>query len=241
LLRQFCILSMPDPSAKSLFNIYQVQLGRFFSEHEFNIDVKANLQPVVLSSIVMFYRVVINLLPTPSKSHYVFNLRDLTKLIKGIMQANSIVIVSKENLCNLFAHECVRVFNDRLICKEDNEIFYTNLCETIADYFKISFRNPFKPWLTEKKYGNHQQQQDKEIAAAETGSAMTTTSSLDEALGEFLIYGDFMKNEDRIYQSINNWKQLVSVLSEYQMRSFMAGHAAKQIVFFKEAVEHICR
>jgi dynein heavy chain len=228
---------MPDPSAKSLFNIYQVQLGRFFSEHEFNIDVKANLQPVVLSSIVMYYRVVINLLPTPSKSHYVFNLRDLTKLIKGIMQANSIVIVSKENLCNLFAHECVRVFNDRLICKEDNEIFYTNLCETIADYFKIAFRNPFKPWLTEKKYPL----QDKEIAMAETASTTTTTSSLDESFTDFLIYGDFMKNEERLYQSLNNWKQLVSVLSEYQMRSFMAGHAAKQIVFFKEAVEHICR
>ena len=228
---------MPDPSAKSLFNIYQVQLGRFFSEHEFNIDVKANLQPVVLSSIVMYYRVVINLLPTPSKSHYVFNLRDLTKLIKGIMQANSIVIVSKENLCNLFAHECVRVFNDRLICKEDNEIFYTNLCETIADYFKIAFRNPFKPWLTEKKYPL----QEKEIAMAETTSTSTTASSLDESLNDFLIYGDFMKNEERLYQSLNNWKQLVSVLSEYQMRSFMAGHAAKQIVFFKEAVEHICR
>ena len=228
---------MPDPSAKSLFNIYQVQLGRFFSEHEFNIDVKANLQPVVLSSIVMYYRVVINLLPTPSKSHYVFNLRDLTKLIKGIMQANSIVIVSKENLCNLFAHECVRVFNDRLICKEDNEIFYTNLCETIADYFKIAFRNPFKPWLTEKKYPL----QEKEIAMAETTSTSTTASSLDESLNDFLIYGDFMKNEERLYQSLNNWKQLVSVLSEYQMRSFMAGNAAKQIVFFKEAVQHICR
>ena len=53
--------------------------------------------------------------------------------------------------------------------------------------------------------------------------------------------GDFMKNEERVYQSLSNWKQLISVLSEYQMRSYMAGHAAKQIVFFKEAVEHICR
>ena len=225
---------MPDPSARSLFNIYQVQLGRFFSDHEFNVDVKANLIPVVLSSIVMYYRVAINLLPTPSKSHYVFNLRDLTKLIKGIMQANSIVIVSKENLCNLFAHECIRVFNDRLICREDNEIFYTNMCETITDYFKITFRNPFKPWLTDKKSALNAQERD-------NATEVSTTSSDDTNLSDFLIYGDFMKNEERVYQPLNSWKQLVSVLSEYQMRSNMAGHAAKQIVFFKEAVEHICR
>ncbi len=56
-----------------------------------------------------------------------------------------------------------------------------------------------------------------------------------------VLYGDFIKNDERIYQPLRNWKQLVSVLSEYQMRSNMAGHVTKQIVFFKEAVEHICR
>ncbi len=49
------------------------------------------------------------------------------------------------------------------------------------------------------------------------------------------------KNDERIYQPLRNWRQLISVLSEYQMRSNMAGHVTKQIVFFKEAVEHICR
>lgn len=57
-----------------------------------------------------------------------------------------------------------------------------------------------------------------------------------------VLYGDFMKNDDRVYQPLTNWKQLVSVLSEYQMRSNMSGSAAsKHLVFFKEAVEHVCR
>jgi dynein heavy chain len=56
-----------------------------------------------------------------------------------------------------------------------------------------------------------------------------------------LLYGDFLKNDDRVYQPLSNWKQLESVLSEYQMRSNMSGHATKQIVFFKKAIEHVCR
>jgi dynein heavy chain len=51
-----------------------------------------------------------------------------------------------------------------------------------------------------------------------------------------------MKSDDRVYQPLKNWKQLVSVLSDYQMRSNMSGNAAnKHLVFFKEAVEHVCR
>lgn len=208
---------MPDPSARSLFNIYQVQLGRFFAENEFNVDVKSTLQAIVSASIVIYYRTFINMLPTPSKSHYIFNLRDLSKLIKGLQQASSTVIITRENLVDLFAHEAIRVFSDRLIAKQDLELFYTHLNETMQDYFKISFNK-----------------------ANPTNKASPQTAMLDES--DNILYADFMKNDDRIYQPLNNWKQLVSVLSEYQMRSNMSGHAStKQIVFFKEAVEHVVR
>ena len=77
------------------------------------------------------------MLPTPSKSHYIFNLRDLSKLIRGLMQANSSVVITKEALVDLFAHECIRVFNDRFITSEDNRTFYEHLVETVQDYFKV--------------------------------------------------------------------------------------------------------
>ena len=209
LLRQFCILALPEPSARSLLHIYQVQLGKFFAEHEFSVDVKSCLFALVSSSVVMWYRIVINMLPTPSKSHYIFNLRDLSKLIRGIMQANPAVIGHKESLVNLFAHECVRVFNDRLITQEDKDSFYAHLSETISGYFKISMK------FNQKK-----------------GDTVEET---------MLLYGDFLKNEERLYQPIADWKQLVSVLSDYQIRSNMSGHLSHKMVFFKEAAEHICR
>lgn len=172
------------------------------------------------------------MLPTPSKSHYIFNLRDLTKLVRGLMQANSTIITTKENLVDLFSHECLRVFNDRLITREDNEQFYYHLSETITDYFKISIKNPYSSFKPKSSLNENQSVKSQE----------ENKDTFDETtITEFVIYGDFMKNDERIYQPLSNWKQLVSVLSEYQMRSNMTGHGTKQIVFFKEAVEHICR
>jgi dynein heavy chain len=236
-VRQFCILSIPDPSARSLVNIYQVQLGRFFSENEFNIDIKLQLSNVVLASIVIYYRVFINMLPTPKKSHYIFNLRDLSKLVKGVMQASPSSVATKESLIDLFAHESLRVFNDRFVCEEDTELFYHHLCETVNDYFKVSIRSRFQkqPSQTLSNKNSHPNT-SRSDRSSETRSSDSSTDDL-----SLFLYGDFLKNDERIYQQLHNWKQVVSVLSEYQMRSNMSGKATNQIVFFKEAVEHICR
>lgn len=212
---------MPDPSARSLLNIYQVQLGRFLSGSEFNNDIRSNLMALVSSCIVMYYRIFISMLPTPSKSHYIFNLRDLSKLVNGLMQASSMVVVSKDNLIDLFVHESIRVFNDRLISLEDNIIFYDHLAETVIDYFKIPINNPYQKPLDSKSNEKRKTKKSK--------------ASSDDDKTEIILYGDFMKNDERVYQPLRNWKQLIGVLSEYQMRSNI------QIVFFKEAVEHICR
>jgi dynein heavy chain, axonemal len=222
---------MPEPSARSLLSIYQVQLGRFFYDHDFNIEIKSNLLALASSCLIMYYRIFTTILPTPNKSHYVFNLRDLAKLAKGIMQSSSITLITKENLVDLFAHECIRVFNDRLVTQQDNELFYAHLSETIFDYFKVSIRNSYKQTSSKNIRQNEQ-----------IGNIQNNPNDLNSVEGVHTrLYGDFMKSDDRVYQPLNNWKQLLSVLSEYQMRSNMSGQVNKQIAFFREAVEHICR
>ncbi len=185
------------------------------------------------------------MLPTPSKSHYIFNFRDLSKLNNGLMQANALVVVNKNHLVDLFAHECIRVFNDRLITHEDNVSFYEHLSFTILDYFKVEYDNPYNRALRkgdsqeEEEKSQHKQQKDSQAKQKDPEPSKSPVE--EDAQNNFSLYGDFIKNDERIYQPLRNWKQLVSVLSEYQMRSNMAGHSTKQIVFFKEAVEHICR
>jgi hypothetical protein len=51
-------------------------------------QVRPLAEPLVAASVELYRTVARELLPTPSKSHYLFNTRDLAKLILGVMQAS---------------------------------------------------------------------------------------------------------------------------------------------------------
>ncbi|XP_026011535.1 dynein heavy chain 6, axonemal-like [Astatotilapia calliptera] len=63
------------------------------------------------------------------KSHYVFNLRDLSKCVQGILQCEPSQVRDKTQIFRLFCHECQRVFHDRLINTQDKTYFNTIICE----------------------------------------------------------------------------------------------------------------
>lgn len=54
----------------------------------FNYEVK-DILPALVSSVLSIYDTIrINLLPTPKKSHYTFNLRDISKVFQGVCSAS---------------------------------------------------------------------------------------------------------------------------------------------------------
>lgn len=52
-------------------------------------------------------------LPTPEKSHYTFSLRDVTRVVQGIVLVPAKKLLNPEKLARLWAHETYRVFYDR--------------------------------------------------------------------------------------------------------------------------------
>nr|XP_021528315.1 dynein heavy chain 6, axonemal-like isoform X1 [Aotus nancymaae] len=80
----------------------------------------------------------VDLLPTPAKSHYIFNLRDLSKCVQGILQCDSGTIREEIQIFRLFCHECQRVFHDRLIDSEDKHYFHVILTEMANKHFGIA-------------------------------------------------------------------------------------------------------
>lgn len=61
------------------------------------------------------------LLPTPAKSHYIYNMRDVSKVFQGLAQVNT--VTDKKSLIRLWCHEALRVFHDRLVNDEDRTYF----------------------------------------------------------------------------------------------------------------------
>lgn len=56
------------------------------------------------------------LLPTPTKSHYTFNLRDVSKVFQGVTKAGGNVEDALQTV-RLWTHEALRVFYDRLVSR----------------------------------------------------------------------------------------------------------------------------
>ena len=50
---------------------------------DFPHAVRQCSEPIVSAAVDIYFRMSTDLLPTPAKSHYVFNLRDLSKCVQG--------------------------------------------------------------------------------------------------------------------------------------------------------------
>jgi dynein heavy chain len=74
---------------------------------------------------------MLHFLPTPSKSHYTFNLRDFSRVIHGVLLVPSSHLNEPEKLIRLWIHECYRVFYDRLVNGDDRYIIWDRRGENI--------------------------------------------------------------------------------------------------------------
>ena len=51
--------------------------------------LKPLTEPLVAASVKIYERIASELLPTPAKSHYTFNLRDLSKVFQGLLMVKA--------------------------------------------------------------------------------------------------------------------------------------------------------
>jgi dynein heavy chain len=78
------------------------------------------------------------LLPTPAKSHYLFNLRDLAKVVFGICMSEKEKVQNVDLMSKLWIHEVLRVFGDRLINDDDKFFLITNIRKTYTRFFGLN-------------------------------------------------------------------------------------------------------
>lgn len=74
---------------------------------------------MVQATLQVYKETMQGFLPTPTKSHYVFNLRDFARVVRGVLLVPASHMENNDKLLRLWFHEVYRVFYDRLTNEED--------------------------------------------------------------------------------------------------------------------------
>jgi dynein heavy chain, axonemal len=131
LLRHFHMIWLTALSEASMNLIFSSILQGFL--HSVAPTIESVAGDVVRAAVDVYLRVEREMLPTPSKSHYTFNLRDLSKVFQGMLMVDTAHLTDTPALLRLWLHEEARVFRDRLIDEDDRELFNHMCAGTIQN------------------------------------------------------------------------------------------------------------
>ncbi|KAF7256141.1 hypothetical protein EG68_07439, partial [Paragonimus skrjabini miyazakii] len=219
LKRQFSIFNCTLPSNASVDKVFgTLGLGHFCTERGFNASVIGTVQKLIAATRKMWQRVKVKMLPTPAKFHYVFNLRDVSRIWQGMLNTTSEVINSTQVLLALWQHECTRVVADRFTEQADRDWFGKMLQQVGGEECGGQ--------VTESTWGEPYFVDFLRDAAEPTG---------EEA-------DDADLEAPKIYEPIKSLEQLHDRLNTFMQAYNESVRGAKlDLVFFKDAMTHLVK
>jgi dynein heavy chain len=131
----FSVFNITSPSKEAREKIYTQILDRHCEE--FADEIKA-VVPKITQATMSLYLTVIEKLPrTPVKFHYIFKLRDLSRIYEGLLQSTVDKFQTKQQFIRLWRNESMRVFCDRLIDSIDQQLIgVTVIGDLVKEFFK---------------------------------------------------------------------------------------------------------
>jgi len=128
--------NMVLPSTVSVDNIYgSIMKAKFNAKAGSKPNIIQLSQKLTGITIDVWDKVKRSLLPTPSRFHYLFNMRELSRVFQGIMECSMDCLTAEETMVALWKHECTRVFADKLSRNVDKDF----VDKTIAEFMPIHF------------------------------------------------------------------------------------------------------
>ncbi|KGL82064.1 Dynein heavy chain 8, axonemal, partial [Tinamus guttatus] len=219
LKRQFSVFNCTLPSNASIDKIFGViGCGYFHPCRKFSSEVCDMVKKLVPAGRILWQWTKTKMLPTPSKFHYIFNLRDLSRIWQGMLTIKAEECSDSTVLTTLFKHECSRVIADRFITDEDRAWFDKTTIKAIEEYVDTSLAEAVQ---TEPYF-------------------VDFLREMPEPTGEEP--EDFVFEPPKIYEEIPSFEFLCEKLQMYQRQynEYIRG-SFLDLVFFKDAMTHLVK
>lgn len=135
---KFYIFNLVLPSMTSINDIYGQMLAGRFPAATSSQELLSVVNKLTEGTINLWRTMKDKMLPTPAKFHYIFNLRELSRVFQGIMLTPTETIktggyrvekglAAKTGsgiiLVQIWKHECERVFSDKLTNLKDKAVY----------------------------------------------------------------------------------------------------------------------
>ncbi|CAH3028713.1 unnamed protein product, partial [Porites evermanni] len=130
----FSVFNVTFPSQESLTKIYFSILNGHLEP--FKKEVRELASKITSATLELYNKIIQNLPPTPSKFHYIFNLRDLSRITQGLCLSTPDRFDNPGQFVRLWKNECLRVFYDRLINSSDKKIVNGYVNELVEQNFR---------------------------------------------------------------------------------------------------------
>ena len=126
--------------------IYDIILTNYLSGYDEGLDMTSFKDKLIAATVQLYSSVKAELPRTPIKFHYVFNIRDVSKIFQGFCLLNIADYPAKENLLKLWRHEALRVFSDKLRDVNDQKrvesLIEKNINANFSDLAEVALAKP---------------------------------------------------------------------------------------------------
>ena len=123
--RHFFTFTIITPSEATIESIYGQLLGSRFNAKDFGglgDSFQGFVERMPATTMALFKWMRAKMLPSPTKFHYTFTLRDLSRLFQGVLRTPKSTFSGDHVIVQLWRHEAERVFADKLVSLADARV-----------------------------------------------------------------------------------------------------------------------
>ncbi|RXW18442.1 hypothetical protein EST38_g7401 [Candolleomyces aberdarensis] len=178
-------------------------------------NLRAYAEPLT-DAMVSFYLASQKRFTTDAQAHYVYSPRELTRWVRGIYEAiRPLEILSVEGLVRVWAHEALRLFQDRLVTEEERTWTDENIDSAALDHFPTINRDEalYRPILFSNWTSKDYIPVDRELLREYTKARLRVfyEEELDVPLVLFNDVLDHVLRIDRVFRQVQGHLLLIGV------------------------------